>query len=140
MSNTEFPNLHEQTRARLNNAAALEAAGFEKFPYTYPKTHHTAQLHAAHPVSESGKLEPQQEWLEERVAIAGRVMAWRDIGKLIFAVVQDGSGRIQCLFAKNDLEHFDAAKKIDLGDIIGVAGHLISTKSGELTVKVSKLP
>jgi lysyl-tRNA synthetase, class II len=138
MSDTDFlDNLHEQTRARLNNAAALAAAGFEKFPYTYSKTHHTAQLHAAHPVSESGKLEPQQEWLEERVRIAGRVMAWRDIGKLIFAVVQDGSGRIQCLFAKNDLEHFDAAKKIDLGDIIGVEGHLITTKSGELTVKVS---
>ena len=132
-----FEGLHEQTRARLINAAALEAAGFEKFPYTYAKTHHTAQLHALHPVTESGKLEPQQEWPEERVSIAGRVMAWRDIGKLIFAVVQDGSGRIQCLFAKNDLEHFDAAKKIDLGDIIGIAGHLITTKSGELTVKVS---
>ena len=82
---TDFPdNLHEQTRARLNNAAALEAAGFEKFPYTYSKTHHTAQLHAAHPVSESGepesdKLEPQQEWPEERVSIAGRVMAKREI-------------------------------------------------------------
>jgi lysyl-tRNA synthetase, class II len=140
-------NLHEQTRARLNNAAILEAAGFERFPYAYLKTHDTAQLHAAHPLPmlESGELgttapgtlAPGQEWLDEHVRIAGRVMAWRDIGKLIFAVVQDGSGRIQCLFAKNDLEKFDAAKKIDLGDLVGIEGHLITTRSGELTVKVT---
>lgn len=126
-------NLHEQTRARLNNLAALEAAGFQRFPYRYPKTHDAKKLHESHPAP----LEPGQEWPEEAVSIAGRVMAWRDIGKLIFAVVQDGSGRIQCLFAKNDLPQFDAAKKIDLGDIIGVTGHLITTKTGELTVKVT---
>jgi lysyl-tRNA synthetase, class II len=133
---SDLPNtadLHEQTISRLNNLAALEAAGFERFPYRYSKTHDAAQLHAAHPAP----LEPQQEWLEEKVSIAGRVMAWRDIGKLIFGVVQDGSGRIQCLFAKNDLEKFDSAKKIDLGDIIGIQGHLITTKTGELTVKVT---
>jgi lysyl-tRNA synthetase, class II len=126
-------NLHEQTVSRLKNLDALESAGFERFPYRYAKTHHTADLHAAHPAP----LEPQQEWLEERVSVAGRVVAWRDIGKLIFASLQDETGRVQLFFAKNDLTHFDAAKKVDLGDIIGVEGHLITTKSGELSVKVS---
>jgi lysyl-tRNA synthetase class 2 len=125
--------LHEQTVARLNNLDALEAAGFERFPYRFSKTHATADLHQSHPAP----LEPGQEWAEERVSIAGRVMAWRDIGKLIFASLQDETGRVQLFFAKNDLEQFDAAKKIDLGDIIGVTGTLMTTKSGELSVRVS---
>ncbi len=125
--------LHEQTVARLKNLDALEAAGYERFPYRYSKTHSAAALHAAHPAP----LEPGLDWAEERVSLAGRVMAWRDIGKLIFASLQDESGRLQLFFAKNDLPRFDDAKRIDLGDIIGVTGHLITTKSGELSVKVS---
>jgi lysyl-tRNA synthetase class 2 len=125
--------LHEQTQARLNNLDALEAAGFERFPYRFAKTHATADLHKAHPAP----LEPSQEWTTETVSVAGRVMAWRDIGKLIFASLQDETGRVQLFFAKNDLERFDAAKKIDLGDVIGVTGTLMTTKSGELSVRVS---
>ena len=125
--------LHEQTQSRLINLDALETLGFERFPYRFSKTHSAAQLHALHPAP----LEPGLEWKEETVSVAGRVMAWRDIGKLIFASLQDESGRVQLFFAKNDLEHFNTAKKIDLGDIIGVTGHPMTTKSGELSVKVS---
>jgi lysyl-tRNA synthetase, class II len=125
--------LHEQTIARLNNADAIVAAGFERFPYSYNQTHHADQLHKLHPAP----LEPGQEWLEEKVSVAGRVMAWRDIGKLIFASLQDETGRIQLFMSKSELEHFDAAKKIDLGDIIGVSGHLITTKTGELSIKAT---
>jgi lysyl-tRNA synthetase class 2 len=125
--------LHEQTIARLNNADAIVAAGFERFPYSYNQTHHALELHTRHPAP----LEPGQEWLEEKVSVAGRVMAWRDIGKLIFASLQDETGRIQLFMSKNELEHFDAAKKIDLGDIIGVSGHLITTKTGELSIKAT---
>ena len=126
-------NLHEQTVARLNNSDAIVAAGFERFPYSYNQTHHALELHARHPAP----LEPGQEWIDEKVSVAGRVMAWRDIGKLIFASLQDETGRIQLFMSKNELRMFDVAKKIDLGDIIGVSGHLITTITGELSIKAS---
>ncbi len=135
LPNTEFrPDLHEQTRARLQNAAALEAAGFERFPYRYAKTHDAAQLHARHPAP----LEPGQEWPDEHVSVAGRIMSWRDSGKLVFADLQDQSGRIQLFFSRNDVEGFDAVKKLDLGDIVGVEGHLMTTRTGMLSVKVRR--
>ncbi len=130
---SERPELHEQTVSRLNNAAALETAGFERFPYRFEKTHDAAALHKAHPAP----LEPGLEWSEERVRLAGRIMSWRDTGKLIFADIQDQTGRIQLFMSQKDVAHFDAAKKLDLGDIIGVEGHLITTKTGMLSVKVS---
>ncbi len=125
--------LHEQTISRIKNSEALESAGFARFPYQYAQTHHAEKLHALHPAPQ----EPQQNWEHEIVSVAGRVMAWRDIGKLIFASLQDQTGRIQVLFSKNDTEQFDAAKKIDVGDIVGLRGYLFTTKTGELTIKAS---
>ncbi|MFN3267426.1 MAG: lysine--tRNA ligase, partial [Deinococcales bacterium] len=126
--------LHEQTQARLNNLAKLEQAGFERFPYSYPQTHSIASLHAAHPAPLEGGL----EWLEETVSIAGRIVSWRDTGKLIFADLQDQSGRIQLFMSKNAVANFDAAKHLDLGDIIGIKGYLMTTKSAMLSVKVQE--
>jgi lysyl-tRNA synthetase, class II len=126
--------LHEQTQSRLNNQAKLEAAGFAKFPYTYDQTHTIAALHAAHPTP----LEAGLEWTEEQVSIAGRLVSWRDTGKLIFADLQDQSGRIQLFISKNAVPTFDAAKHLDLGDIVGFKGHLMTTKTGMLSVKVSE--
>ncbi len=128
-----MPEIHEQTQARLNNLSQLEAAGFERFPYAYPKTHDAAALHTKF----AAPLEPGLEWLEEKVSLAGRIISWRDTGKLIFADLQDESGRIQLFMSKNAIAQFDAAKFIDLGDIIGVEGHLMTTKTGMLSVKVT---
>ena len=71
--------------------------------------------------------------------IAGRITAFRVMGKSIFADVRDSSGRMQIYVRKNDMneDDFSAFKKLDIGDIIGVEGTLFITKMGELTVKVS---
>ncbi len=132
MSQTALP-VHEQTQARINNLTNLENAGFERFPYSYNQTHSAAELHTSHPAP----LEPGLEWLEQQVSLAGRIISWRDTGKLIFADVQDQSGRIQLFISKNAVAQFDAAKFIDLGDIIGITGHLMTTKTGMLSVKVT---
>ncbi len=125
--------IHEQTAARLNNLAALEQAGFARFPYTYNQTHSAAGLHTAH----LSPLESGLEWLDEKVSLAGRIISWRDTGKLIFADLQDQTGRIQLFISKNAVPQFDAAKFIDLGDILGITGHLMTTKTGMLSVKVT---
>ncbi|RIH83652.1 lysine--tRNA ligase [Calidithermus roseus] len=126
-----MPEWSEQTQQRLKNLEALVEAGFEPFPYRFDKTHDAAQIRAAHEGAQ-----PQQEWPEEHVRVAGRLMTLREMGKVIFAHLQDGSGRIQLYFSKGDTERFELLKKLDVGDIVGVEGHVFTTKTGEITVKV----
>jgi lysyl-tRNA synthetase class 2 len=66
---------------------------------------------------------------------AGRIVLLRDIGKLIFITLRDRSGTIQVGLSKKLLgEQWEPAKLLDLGDIIGAAGQLGKTKTGEITV------
>ncbi|WP_051935371.1 lysine--tRNA ligase [Deinococcus sp. YIM 77859] len=126
-----YAGLHEQTVSRLRNQEALREAGFEPYPYRYPQTHHTLDVLAAHPAAQPG-----EEWPEESYALAGRVTLMRHMGKAAFADLQDEQGRIQLHFSKQDTAAFDATKKIDLGDIIGVTGFPFVTKTGQLTLRV----
>lgn len=75
------------------------------------------------------------------VAVAGRMMLKRVMGKVSFATIQDGSGRIQLYISNNDAGeavHNDF-KHWDIGDIIGAEGTLFKTKTGELSVRVRQL-
>jgi len=76
---------------------------------------------------------------EQNVRIAGRITAFRVMGKSIFADIKDSSGRMQIYVKKNDLgdDEFANFKKLDIGDIIGADGSLFITRMGELTVKVT---
>lgn len=82
-----------------------------------------------------------QEVLENEkinVKIAGRIIAFRDFGKAVFAHLQDYTSKIQIYLRKDILkEKFQLLKKLDIGDIIGVTGRLFRTKTNELTVEVS---
>ncbi|MCX7802241.1 MAG: OB-fold nucleic acid binding domain-containing protein, partial [Meiothermus ruber] len=128
-----MPEYSEQTQQRLANLEALAEAGFERFPYRFPKTHDAAQILAAH-----AGAAPQQEWPEEEVRVAGRLMTFRHMGKASFAHLQDQSGRIQLYLARDITEHYDLIKKLDIGDILGVEGTVFTTKTGEITIKVKK--
>lgn len=125
--------LHEQTIARLNNLDAQVAAGFDAYPYSYPKTHHASEVLAAH----TGELTAGDKWEGEEYALAGRVTLMRHMGKAAFADLSDETGKLQLFFSKQDTENFDPTKKIDLGDIIGVKGHPFVTKTGQLTLHVT---
>ncbi|HEX4985683.1 MAG TPA: lysine--tRNA ligase [Burkholderiales bacterium] len=111
--------------------------GGNAFPNDFRRTHLAAELHAAHDGQGNDALEPAGI----RVAVAGRMMLKRVMGKASFATLQDMSGRIQ-LYVTNDVtgEAVHAAfKHWDLGDILGAEGALFKTKTGELTVKVTAL-
>ena len=73
-------------------------------------------------------------------AVAGRVVAHRDTGKLVFAVIKDGSGTIQ-LFCPASIgdPSFRTAKDLILGDIVGAEGEVLTTKTGELSIRPEKL-
>ena len=85
------------------------------------------------------RYDPENE--EQQVRAAGRIMQLRDIGKLIFIRLRDRSGDLQVALNKKRLsdEQWDVGKLLDLGDIIGVAGALGKTKTGETTIWVGEL-
>ncbi len=80
------------------------------------------------------------------INIAGRILSIRDMGKASFAVLQDGSGKIQLYIRKDDVapgedkSQYDIVwkKLIDIGDIIGVKGYVFTTKTGETSIHVSE--
>ncbi len=88
------------------------------------------------------KTKEELEELKIRVAVAGRMMAKRIMGKASFAQLQDMSGRIQLFVQRDSLPegvYNDGFKKWDVGDIIGVTGIMFKTKTDELSVKVDSV-
>src|SRR4051812_49950896 len=89
---------------------------------------------AASVLAEAERLEPGSEGADER-RLAGRVMARRDMGKLVFLDLVDRSGRIQLLCPVERTGSVD----VDLGDIVGATGRPARTKRGEASLAVDEL-
>jgi lysyl-tRNA synthetase class 2 len=121
---------------RREKLAALRASGIA-FPNDFKPRHHAADLHQRHGQVPNEELEPQAV----KVAVAGRMMLKRVMGKACFATLQDGTGRIQLYVTQDGVgaEVLAAFKHWDLGDIIGCEGVLFRTKTGELSVKASSV-
>jgi lysyl-tRNA synthetase class 2 len=119
---------------RLAQLDDLRAAGVNPYPYRFDRTVTLAELRAEH-----GELEPGTE-TELRVAVAGRIMLSRDSGKLVFATMRDRDGEVQLFVSKAVVgdDSFDAFKGVDLGDWVGVHGTVMTTRKGELSVKVER--
>jgi lysyl-tRNA synthetase class 2 len=122
-----------ERRAKLN---ALRSNG-NAFPNDFRRDVLAGDLHAAHDAKDNVALEAEPV----TVAVAGRMLLKRVMGKASFATLQDMSGRIQLYVTTDSLgaEMHDAFKHWDLGDIVGARGTLFKTKTGELTVKVTEL-
>ncbi|QJR15474.1 lysine--tRNA ligase [Usitatibacter palustris] len=122
-----------ERRAKL----AKVREGGQAFPNDYRRDHLAADLQREHCDKAKEVLE-----VEKPVAkIAGRMLLKRVMGKASFATLQDMSGRIQ-IYVTNDVtgvETHDAFKHWDLGDILGAEGTLFRTRTGELTIQVTKL-
>jgi len=123
----------EQRREKLGQ---LRQSG-QAYPNHFKRQHLAGELHARY--GDSSK--PELEELALQVQLAGRMMLQRDKGKVVFADLQDMSGRIQIFVRRDalDEETFDAFKQGDIGDIFGVSGQLFKTNTGELSIKVSAL-
>jgi len=107
------------------------------FPNTFKREHVAHELHQHFDAIESEPLAEQKV----AVAVAGRIMTCRVMGKASFATIQDGTGRIQLYVARDrvDEEVYEQFKAWDLGDIVGAKGVLFKTKTGELSVKVTSI-
>ena len=73
------------------------------------------------------------------MAVVGRLMTIRGMGRLTFATLRDGSGDIQVSFARDqlDTDDYQALRDLDLGDFLGVSGTLYRTRTGEVTVQAA---
>ncbi|MFZ5524978.1 MAG: lysine--tRNA ligase [Pseudomonadota bacterium] len=123
----------EERRSKLS---AIRKAG-AAFPNDFERKHLAGELHAEF----GGKTHDELEAAQFHVAVAGRMMLKRVMGKASFATVQDMSGRIQLFISNNDTgeEAHSAFKHFDLGDILGAVGVLFKTKTGELSVRVTRV-
>jgi len=121
----------EQRREKLT---LLRQKG-QAYPNQFERQDLAGELHARYDASSKEELET----LALQVRLAGRMMLQRDKGKVIFADLQDMSGKIQ-IFVRRDAigeDAFDAFKHSDIGDIFGVSGQLFKTNTGELSIKVA---
>ena len=118
--------LSELLRVRRDKLTALCEEGNDPFKITkYDQTHHAAEI------------KDNFDALEGKdVSIAGRLMSKRVMGKASFCNVQDLSGNIQCYVSRDSLgeDPYKAFKKLDIGDLVGVKGHVFRTKTGETSV------
>ena len=117
---------------RLADLDDLRASGVDPYPVRFDRDRTLAELRA-----EFGDLPPGSE-TEVRVRIAGRILLLRRQGKLTFATVRDQSDSVQLFVSRGVLgeKAHDAFDALDLGDWVGVDGTVMTTRKGELSVKV----
>ena len=119
-------NVSQLEQVRRDKLAELQAAGRDPFQIVkYDQTHHSAEIKA-----HFAELEGRD------VSVAGRMMFKRKMGKASFGNIQDRDGKIQIYATRDDLgeEAYNAFKKLDIGDIIGVKGFVFATKTGEISI------
>ena len=118
---------------RRAKADALRALGDDPYANDFRVTHLAATLLTEHADTVAETLEAAAH----SVAIAGRVMAIRRMGKVVFLVLLDRSGQLQANLFQNELPELDFVRleHLDLGDIVGVTGVMMRTRKGELSIR-----
>lgn len=142
----------EDFNTRLTKLKEIQALGINPYPYRFLPSHTSSQLHQIYDSLEVGSSEEASQGKTDSACIAGRLVLFRPMGKNAFAHIQDEEGRLQVMFNRDltqvtglSPETADISplkfieKKLDLGDILGVEGHLFKTQKGELTLFAKKV-
>ncbi len=137
---------HEEFQNRSRKLAEIRALGVDPYPPKYVHTTRAMQLTLDADGKEIGHSEDAAAGSTQHIYVSGRLVLFRAMGKNAFGHLQDETGRIQIMFNRDqtvvhgfhpieELSHIKfIEKKLDLGDIVGVEGHLFKTQKGELTV------
>lgn len=132
--------LSEQEIIRRNSLNELNKMGINAYPAPeFKVTHLSKEIR--------DKFETSPEELQEEVVIAGRMMSRRIMGKASFFEIQDAAGRIQVYVSRDDISEGEDStmynvvfkKLMDIGDIVGVKGHVFRTNMGEISVHAKEL-
>ena len=120
------------TQQRLDSLNRIRARGLNPYPHSY---------HPSHTIKEALTffIGHEADVSYQDVSLAGRIVAKRPMGKMIFLDIRDSSGKIQFCFRYDSLgqERYEVLDEFDIGDIIGAEGKLFRTKKGEITLAVS---
>ncbi|MBM3191258.1 MAG: lysine--tRNA ligase [Chlamydiae bacterium] len=143
---------YEEFQNRLSKLKDIEALGICPYPHKFSPQNSAQALQEKYAEEAVGDSDAGEKGLTPEVSLAGRLVLFRTMGKNIFAQLQDASGRLQLMFNRETThvaglnpEASDITalkfieKKIDLGDILGVKGHLFKTHKGELTLFVKEI-
>jgi lysyl-tRNA synthetase class 2 len=127
----------DQIQQRKANLEAITALGFAAYPNKFDTTHTVSALVDAHTTTPAEQLDNPKI---ETVA-AGRIVSIRSFGKASFLVLSDGRSRLQVYLRQDALSERDyqLSKLLDIGDQVGVSGHLFRTKTNELSIWAAKL-
>ncbi len=153
IQNTQETESTDYRQIRLDKLNAMKADGNDPFTLTsFDVNFKNAQLRVFYEAEESrikadaGEDEDKlaaglAQLAEHPVRIAGRIMNWRRMGKAHFIDVRDHSDRMQVYVRMNDIgkEEFEAFRKWDIGDIIGIEGFVFRTRMGEISVNAKKV-
>jgi len=133
----EGDDLPEQMRVRRDKRERLLDSGVEPYPVTVERTHTLARIRETYDVQQ---LDPDTH-TGEQVAVAGRVMFLRNTGKLCFVRLREGDGtELQVMLSLADVGEESLASfkaLVDLGDLLAVQGEVITSRRGELSVRVT---
>jgi len=121
---------------RIRKLNEIKEQGIDAYPNKFDRTHTCDELQ-----SEYAELENEAR-AKEKVSVAGRLMAKRDMGRISFGKIKDGSGTIQIILQEGEIDEDKKRffkKYIDSGDFIGISGIIMRSKRGELSVLVSDI-
>jgi lysyl-tRNA synthetase class 2 len=133
-NNQQAMNLTDQEQVRRDKATRLRELGIDPYGQRFERTHTHGEVRAQFDDQTHEELEASAH----SVAIAGRIMMIRDMGKAAFMTLQDRSGLLQVYVRKDAIGEdvfTQVFKQSDLGDFVGIQGEVMKTRTGELTVK-----
>jgi lysyl-tRNA synthetase class 2 len=131
------PGWPAESAGRLEKLEALRAMGVNPYPNRYERTHSLAEIVARF----DGQTAEQLTVLAVPVRIAGRILTKRGHGKASFATISEGDARLQIYVRLDDVgpRGYQLFDLLDLGDFIGVAGTVMRTRKGELSVQAAEI-
>ncbi len=130
-NNTKQQDINQLLKVRYEKLQELQEGGRDPFSITkYDVTHHSSEV-----IQNFETMENQE------VALAGRMMFKRVMGKASFCNIQDLAGRIQAYVARDNIgeESYKEFKKYDVGDILGIRGTVFKTKTGEISIHTTEV-
>ncbi len=126
-------NFTEQELVRREKAEKLRELGLDPFGQRYDRTDFAADIRSKYQDIEHDAFEN----MDDTAKVAGRIMFIRKMGKASFFTIKDRTGSIQVYISINDVGEkvYELFKSADIGDIVGVYGKVMKTKTGEVTIK-----
>jgi lysyl-tRNA synthetase, class II len=129
----------ELRQHRIDKMERIRARGDNPFKHAFDRSCAIADARAAFEAAETAA--ENKEDISVPARVAGRIVAFRDQGKVSFADIRDESGRIQLFFRLNDIgeDAYAALHDLDLGDFVGTTGAVFRTRRGEVSVRVQEM-